>query len=110
MASQVPLCLCQIPLVGLAAEYVVCYSARLTPHPQKARLCREGTGADAGEWTMIPLAANQQKQRIADMAWSRCSPTQLAITCEDGSLHLLDVSLRDPARHCSTYPSLQASC
>lgn len=79
------------------------------PESQKMLLCRE-QGGDAADWTMVPVAANQQKQRIADMAWSRCSPTQLAITCEDGSLLLLDMSLRDPTRHLSTYASLQASC
>ncbi len=68
---------------------------------------RSAGGAEA-DWQMVPVAANQQGKRIADMAWSRSCATQLAFTCEDGSLHLLDSQWRQPGRHLSIYASLQA--
>ncbi|KAK9844598.1 hypothetical protein WJX74_004409 [Apatococcus lobatus] len=90
-------------LLAVRTAYWIC----ILQLQQHAGTSIEGRASTAG-WTMVPVAANQQKQRIADMAWSHCSPAQLAITCEDGSLHLLDVSARDPRRNLSAYASLQS--
>ena len=43
-------------------------------------------------WGLAPAAALRSKRRLAHLAWNRMLASQLALTCEDGSLHVADVA------------------
>lgn len=55
-----------------------------------------GSGPCSGSagpcWALAPAAALRSKRRLAHLAWNRMLASQLALTCEDGSLHVADVA------------------
>lgn len=49
-------------------------------------------GSAGPGWALAPVAALRTKRRLAHLAWNRMLHSHLALTCEDGSLHVADVA------------------
>lgn len=50
------------------------------------------SGSAGLSWGLAPAAALRSKRCLAHLAWNRMLASQLALTCQDGSLHVADVA------------------
>ena len=60
--------------------------------PQKSSGDGPCSGSAAPGWALAPAAALRSRRRLAHLAWNRMLASELALTCEDGSLHVADVA------------------
>ena len=58
-------------------------------HSSRIEPCSGSAGLS---WGLAPAAVLRSKRRLAHLAWNRMLASQLALTCEDGSLHVADVA------------------